>query len=268
MGKLRTTGVTLSDLPIIFWDNVVTSANVDAESDPDFPATNAANPSTALKWKHDATDSPESAIEYFRADISQTTPINYVALAGHNFATARVAVGLELASWSSPVGGADSVFDPQIPDDDGPIIFVFPTTEVEEIRVILVTGTSPAEIAVMYAGQYTQLAQGIDETHVPLPLANVSDVATGRSENGEFLGRIVLGAQLSSTATISNLTRQYVIDELNPFFAFADEFPFFWSWAPSSYPDQTAFAWLDNDVQPSFDFDGYVSIQLSMKGLA
>ena len=258
----------LTDLPIICWHNLVTVDSVDAEFDPDFPATNVANPSTALKWKHDATESPESAIEYFRIDISQANPVNYVAIAGHNFASKNIAVGLEIASWSSPVGGAGSVIAPQIPDTDDAIIFLFELQEAEELRIILVTGTAPAEMAVVYAGQYTVLEEGIQADHVPLPLANVSDVLTGRSENGTFLGRIKVGAQLVSAATIANMSKAWVRDELMPFLEFADEYPFFWAWAPVSYPDETAFAWLDNDAQPAFDIDGYGSVELAMKGLA
>ena len=75
MGTTRTESTLIvGSLPIIFWRNIVTATNVDAESDADFPASNVANPSTALKWKHDITDSPASAIEYFRVDISQSEP--------------------------------------------------------------------------------------------------------------------------------------------------------------------------------------------------
>jgi hypothetical protein len=269
MGTLRTDGlITLTDSPILFWDNVITATIVDAESDADFPASNVANPSTALKWKHDATDSPESAVEYFRVDVSQTDVINYIAIAGHNFASQNIAVGLELASWSSPVGGASSVIAPAVPADDGPILFLFTTQEIEEIRIILVTGNAPAEIAVLYAGEYTVLPEGVQEDHTPLPLAQVSDVTSGKAESGSFLGRIVTGGSLVSAAVISNLDWDWIYSDLMPFLEQADEFPFFWAWAPSTYPDDTAFAWLENDAQPSFDIDGFASVTLAMRGLA
>ncbi len=268
MGTLRTDGfVTLTDLPIIGWDNVVTASNVDAESDPDFPASNVANPSTALKWKHDATDSPETAIEYFRIDVSASDTINYVAIAGHNFASQGVAVGIEIAHFASPLGGG-SIIAPVIPIDDGPIIFLFDQEEIEDIHIVLVTGTAPAEMAVVYAGEYTVLPEGIQADHTPLPLALVSDIATGKSESGAFLGRIVKGGSLVSSATIANLSKAYVRTEIMPFLEFADEFPFFWAWSPLTYPDETAFAWLENDAQPVFDIDGYASLDLAMRGLA
>lgn len=269
MGMLRTdAATTLSDLPILYWNNLVTTTNVSAESDPDFPASNVANPSTALKWKHDATESPESTIEYFRIDVGAADTVNYIAIAGHNFNSQAIAVGLEVATGASPVGGGEGIITPEIPEDDGPIIFVFTETLVEDLRIILITGTAPAEMAVVYAGEYMQLPEGIQPDHTPLPLANVSDVSIGKSESGAFLGRIVKNEGLVSAATISNLSESFVIDELFDFLAFADEFPFFWSWAPSSYPDQTSYAWLENDAQPVRDVDGYWQITLQMRGLA
>lgn len=265
---IRSDGITLTDIPIICWRNIVTADIVEAESDPDFPASNVTNPSTALKWKQDTTDSPQSATEYFRIDVSQADPVSYVAIAGHNFGSQGIAVGLEVASFNSPLGGAASLFDPQIPDDDSTIIFLFTLQEAEDLRIILVQGSAAPEMAVVYAGAYTALAEGIQADHTPLPLANVSDILTGRSENGEFLGRIVTSQQLISTASIANLSKAWVRSELMPFLEFADEFPFFWAWSPLTYPDETAFAWLDNDGQPSFDIDGYAAVDLAMKGIA
>lgn len=259
------TGLDIGDLPVACWRNVVTATNVSAESDPDFPASNAANPSTALKWKHDAVGSPVTATEYFRVDVSES--INYVAIAGHNFGSAGIGVGLELTSFTSPLGGGQSIFEPRVPDDDRPIVFLFQDQEVEDIRIILLTTATPAEIAVVYAGEYTQFEEGIQPDHTPLPLARVSEVVSGKSENGAFLGRIITNEGLASTATIANLSKSFARDELVPFLEFASEFPFFWLWSPETYPEDSAFAWLENDPQPVFDIDGYVSIDLAMRGL-
>jgi hypothetical protein len=274
--SIRRVGITLTDLPIICWDNLVTASNVFAESDPDFPVSNVANPSTALKWKHDAVGSPVSAVEYLTIDVSQGR-VNYVAIAGHNFATAGVAVGLEIQSWNSPIGSAESLFEPQVPDDDGPIIFLFQganvggdspeISEVEGINIIFVPTATPAEAAVIYAGEYLQLEDGIQADHTPLPLARVSDVISGKSENGAFLGRVTISEGLVSNATIANMRKDFVREQLVPFLEFASESPFFWIWSPLSNPTELAFAWLENDPQPSFDIDGYVSIDLAMRGL-
>jgi hypothetical protein len=263
------TGVTVTDLPILFWDNVVSETNVHAESDPDFPASNVANPSTALKWKHDIVGSPASALEYFTIDVSQAAPINYVAIAGHNFASAGVAVGLELASFNSPIGGAESIFEPQIPTEDGPLIFVFTEREVEDVRILFAPGAGDAaEMAVVYAGSYTEMEEGIQADHSPLPLSRISDFVNGMSESGQFLGRITLSSQLESSASFANMSKDWIRSDLIPFLEFAEENPFFFAWSPLTYSDETAFAWLSSDPVPVFDIDGYGSITLDMQGFS
>lgn len=265
---IRSSGVTLTDLPIICWQNLVTAQIVVAESDPNFPASNVANPSTALKWKHDATDSPMSSVEYFTIDVS-SDEINYVAIAGHNFASAAIKVGLELVSYNSPIGAAESLFEPTAVDDDAPLVFLFATRELEAIRIIIeYVETTPAEMAVVYAGTYLVLEEGIQASHAPLPFARVSEVVNGKSENGAFLGRIITSLGLRSTALIANMEQDFFRDEMAPFLEFATEFPFFWLWSPLSNPGETAFAWLENDPQPSFDVDGYVELDLSMRGIS
>jgi hypothetical protein len=264
---LRTDGIVeISDLPIICWRNLVTATNVQAESDPDFPVSNVANPLTSSKWKADASGSPLSSIEYLTIDISDNA--NYVAIAGHNLGSAGIAVGLEISTYNSPAGSAERVIDLAVPTDDSPLIFAFETELIEAIHLVFqYTGTTPAEIAVVYAGLFTELPEGIQGDHVPLPLAFVREVVNGRSENGAFLGRKIVAEGLQSTATIANLETDYVRDELMPFLEFAAEDPFFWIWSPETYPDETAFAWLENDAQPSFDIDGYASVDLQMRGL-
>lgn len=259
----------LTDLPIICWRNTVTATNVqDIESDPDHPAVNVANPSTRLYWKHDATDSPEGSQEYFLIDQTQDSPINYVAIQGHNFNSAGIAVGLEIASFNSPVGGAESLINPIIPDDDGPLIFLFREIEAEEIRIVLLAGSEPAQMAVVYAGEYTVMPEGIQPDHTPLPLALTSNVSAGKSENGQFLGRIVLNQHQESSALFANFSKTWAREELQPFLEFAAEFPFFYAWSPDTYPIETAYAYLVNDPQPVFDVDGYGSVELAMRGVS
>lgn len=263
------TGLTLTDLPIIFWQNVVSETNVQAESDPDFPASNVANPSTFIKWKHDIVGSPASALEYFLIDVEQDTPVNYVAIAGHNFASAGIAVGLEIASFNSPLGDAESIFEPQVPTNDEPLIFVFSAREAEGLRIIFQpTGSTAAEMAVVYAGEYTVMEEGIQADHAPLPLAHVSNFVNGMSESGQFLGRITLSSQLESSASFANMSKAWVRSDLIPFLEFANDNPFFYAWSPLTYPDETAFAWLSSDPVPTFDIDGYGAITLDMQGFS
>jgi hypothetical protein len=62
------------------------------------------------------------------------------------------------------------------------------------------------------------------------------------------------------------MSKTWIRSDLMPMLNFAAEYPFFYIWSPLTYPDETAFAWLENDPQPSFDIDGYGAVSLSMRG--
>ena len=266
----------LSDLPIIYWRNVVTAGIVSSDTqDPSFPISNVANSSLALLWKQDITDSPLALPDFITIDTTGLGPINYIAIAGHNFSVADVTVALMGSSGaglgsplhqdSPPEGEFVTGFRPT---DNGPIIFMFWEVENAVFRIMINNiGTTPAEVAVIYAGQYTVLEEGIQADHTPLPLGKVNDFVLGQSENGSFLGRIEIGSWAESPATISNLSKDWIRNELLDFLDFAAEEPFFWAWSPFTYPDEVAFAFLDNDPRPVFDIDGYGSITLGMKGV-
>jgi hypothetical protein len=277
--------ISFTNLPIIFWKNAVTATNVSTlqgQSDPDFPVANVANPSLSLKWKQDFTDSPVQSPCFIIVDFSSTFgPINYVAIAGHNLGTIGASIGLfgdGNPSGDSPAATASPSSQEWVtgfvPEDDSPLVIMFGEIEAQpgdRHRAVLVLGnqsSTPMEIAVVYVGYATVLEDGIQADHTPLPLATVHDVVTGQSENGSFLGRIQIGQWQESTATIANMDTDWARDNMLPFMEHAAEEPFFWAWSPGNYPEEVSFAWLTNDPQLVFDIDGYVSIDLGMKGIA
>jgi hypothetical protein len=272
----------ITDLPIIFWHNVVSDTNVSTDSeDPDFPVTNVANPSLGLKWKQDLTDSPTAMPDTIIVDASGLGPINYVAIAGHNLSTAGATVAIEgdgNPSGDSPASTASPAQQEWVtgfnPSTDAPLVIMFGEVEAQagdrgQVRIRLQSpGTVAMEIAVLYVGYATPLEEGIQAEHTPLPLATVHDVFTGQTENGSFVGRVQIGQWQESTASIANMSTDWARDNLLPFLAAAAEYPFFWAWSPESYPEEVSYAWLSNDPQLVFDIDGYVAVDLGMKGIA
>lgn len=264
----------ITNLPIIFWHNVVTTTNISTDSqDPDHPVTNLANPSLALKWRQDYTDSPVAMPDYITVNITGLGPINYIAIAGHNLGSINATVAVEGTGSGASPSHQDSPDEAEYitgyqPTDDSPIIFMFEEVETFMVRLRIESpGATAAEIGVMYVGKATVLAEGIQADHTPLPLAHMRDTVSGQSENGTFLGRIVTRQWAESSATIANIEADWVRDELMPFLDFAAEYPFFWAWQPETYPEEVAFAWLSENPRPSVDIDGYYSIDLPMRGL-
>lgn len=246
--------------PLFGYDNVVISDNITASSEEtDFPATNLANVSTALKWA-----ATSAAIQTVTVDVSGLGEIDYVGLAKHN---------LDLAGSSVALLGAVgtlgfTITATGIPSDDVPIIFRFAPQELDQIILVFTAGSLPVEAAILYAGQLIQMQQGIQSDYVPLPRANMLDVVNGRSESGNFLGRIITGSKLASSASFANLDEDWFLENIYPIVLEGFQEPFFWAWRPIDQPDETAFAWMVNDPQASRDLEGTIAFDFDMVGIA
>lgn len=251
-------------LPCILWRSIATAEILTATSeDANFLAVNLTNPSTALKWKA-LTDSPQDD-EYLTVDTTALGMIDGVGIAGHNFSSIGIAVSVEVDEGGSPQWV--EIIAPEVPDDDGPLMFRFTPGEYVGVRVKLAAGLGVAEAAVMYVGKWFVFERGV-QPFTPLPYGLVNDTLNARSESGQFLGRIITGSEQQSTAAFFGLTDSWVRETLMPEILTLYELPFFFAWAPENYPDETGYAWLTDDPAPEFDMDGLVGISFQMAGLS
>lgn len=257
--------------PVLCWQNVAQAANVSTTTEEvDYPASHLANPSTNLSWMG-IVASP-AVDEYITVTLAGEEPIDYVAVARHNFGSAGIAASVEvLLSGSSP-DDWDEVVAPITPTDDAPLILRFVSQEgspfpIEALRLRLQPGSEAPEAAVLFVGKSLVFERGVIGDFTPLPMGRIANVVTGRSEMGDFLGRIVTGSHLESSARFAQLTPTWVREYLDPFLAVQHEQPFFFAWQPEDFPSEVGFAWLRGDPRPSFDADGFVAIDFEMSGI-
>ncbi len=232
--------VTL-DHPVIGWHNVVTSTNVVANSaDPDFPASNLANPATHLDWRADAT-----GLQYVTVTIDTVDALDYVGIAGHNFGSEQIPISI-LDSLGN------TLVDEVLLADDSPVLFRFTAQSLAGITLALnATSGQLPRAAVLYVGKLLVLERKIYVGHTPLTQARRFNVQNGRSESGKFLGRIVLGAWRESVIPLSLLSPGWYRDHGgDEFLAVAAETPFFFGWRPQSYPYEIGYCWLLEDPMP------------------
>lgn len=253
--------------PVIGWHNLVTTATLTSDTEADgFPVTNLVNPATNLLWRGE-TESP-AADEHLVVDVSgYTDPIDYLAVARHNFGSAGIIVSVEyLDTEESPPVWTELV-EEQMLADDAPVIFRFTPQALESIRLRMQPGSEPPEAAVLYVGKLLVFEQGVQGDYTPLPFGRVTNIVSGVSEAGDFLGRITTGASSQSDARFANLTPAWIRARLDPFLEVSADIPFFFAWSPDAYPEEVGFAWLENNAQPAFNIDGYGSVDLNMTGV-
>jgi hypothetical protein len=259
-------GVTIPDGATIFgWQNLVTDENLAATTEADgFPITNAANPSTALKWVG-VVGSP-TADENIDIQITVNQEIDYVAIARHNLATAQIPISIETLA-GSPLAGVELVQD-VILADDGPALFRFTPQNLDNIRIRLQPGIAAPSIAVIYVGKLLLCQRGPGEDHVVVNMARFANVRNGRSESGEFLGRIQVGGHLETSVSFKHQHPGWFRQEFDPFLVDAQTKPFFFAWWPEEYPAEIGYCFMANDPQPITSFDTLqISVTLQMRGI-
>lgn len=250
------------DLPLIGYDNVVTTANIAADSAATgSPASNLANPATHLKWVSDSTADQDISIT-----LDGLTEIGYVGIAEHNFGSTGATVNIAGTVSGSPVDFTDEV----IPGDDSPLLWwitpgVFPT----ELRIHIQPNGIEPEAAVVYAGVPLRLERKIYVDHTPISQARKINVSNGRSESGEFLGRVITGEWRETTAKFRLFTPAWYRANMPDFLDAAKERPFFFAWRPNEYPLEVGYVWLTNDPMPAPQGgdNNYIAFELQMSGV-
>lgn len=231
------------DHPIIGYHNVVTASNIAATAaNASYPASNLANPATHLKWTGTTTGA-----QYLTITTGYTDEIDYVAVAGHNWATAEIPVSVE--GYISGVW--TTIVDEVILANDGPYLGRFDAQVLSQIRIKLAAGSVIPTAAVVYVGKLLTVERQIYVGHIPLTDGIKTSVVNGKSESGNHLGRIVLGEWRESTIPLSLLTPAWFRTYMRPFLTDGRDLPFFFGWRPQTYPREIGYVVLTEDPAPA-----------------
>lgn len=253
--------------PLIGYENLATTTNISSTTEADgFPVTNLVNPSTNLRWQGE-TSSPEED-EYITVAVAATDPMDYIAVAKHNFGSAQIAVSVEYLDTDASPDSWEELVSPVMLPNDGPALFRFSPQALSAIRLRLQPGSEAPRAAVLYTGKLLILQRRIYVGHTPIPYGRSTKVTNARSESGHFLGRIVLNQATGTSVELRNLTPDWYRTYMEPFVQNSYENPFFFAWRPQSYPREVGFAWMTNDPQPQNAVqNGMVQVALQMTGV-
>lgn len=242
--------------PIIGWHNVITLAGLEADSEASgFPVTNIANPSTVLMWRSETTQEQFITIE------PGNDPVDYIGLARHNFGSGQIAV--EFQGRRGEDGAWNPILPEFIPGDDKPIIARFEPTTFFEVRIRLRPQLVPPFLAVLYLGNLLVMTTGEQPGFTPITLGRQSEVVNARAQSGDYLGAVITQERRSAASQFVYLEYDWFLEHVDPFLKVIRSTPFFYAWAPKSFPDQVGFAWATADVRPTLDAPLYVNLQLS-----
>jgi F5/8 type C domain-containing protein len=260
--------------PVFGWRNLATAITATSEAE-GYPASNLTNPSTALRWMADETSSPgpDSTDQYLTVDTSTFDDIDYVAIAVHNLGTGQNTLSVEhLDTDVSPEAWTELVEEHILANDD-PVLFRFTPATYQSIRLRiqpspLAEQTIPF-VAVMHVGKLLVMPRGTHQDHAPINLNITSNVMTGKSETGNFLGRVVLNESRSTSIAFQRLNAAWYRTYVQPFIIASKADAFFFAWKPQEFTRDVGYCWMTQDPQPSRHFEtGTMALSLSMGGVA
>lgn len=251
--------------PIILWQSLVTVSNIEADSEETaHPVTNLANPATSLKWVSGGTSEQLITVLFDTTDA-----INAVGIARHNLGSTETSVSVEGLS-AEPEAEWETIIEDALLGDDSPALLLFPDTYLIGLRLRLKPTDTPPEMAVLYVGEAFRVQFGLRPGFTPIMDGQDVRKAAGVSEGGDYLGEIVLGEKLSTTAQFDHMERDWYREYMRPFVTAANRGrPFFFAALPTWYPREVGFCWLDTPAKPRVDnVIGATSLQMQMTGIA
>lgn len=251
--------------PMIGWESLVRPAGIVADYEvPEFPATNMGNVSTAEPWV-----STEDGDQYVTFSLGDIYEVDYIAFAMHNLGSTYNAILIEYrAAPDQPWEALTADF---ILADDAPVIVRADPVSASQVRMRLYGGSAPPRIAVVYVGSLLLLPRNIYVGHTPINFGRRARVVSGRTESGQFLGRIVLGQSKTTSVQLRHLNPTWYRQRMDRFIQSAVERPFFFSWRPQDYPREVGYAWFpDNHVpRPANQLpNGMMEINFDMEAIA
>jgi hypothetical protein len=154
--------------------------------------------------------------------------------------------------------------------DNTPLLFRFSVANYNAIRIVATStsGLDTAYAAVMFVGKLLVMERKLQVTFTPLPYGRKSDIVGSRAERGQFLGRVIVGAWVESTANFMYLSPDWYRDNMDAFLEASQTEPFFFAWAPVSYPFEVGYAWAMDVPTPQIHNPiGIIQVTIPMQGI-
>ncbi len=249
--------------PRIGYDNLLEDGAVVADyEEAENPASNIKTVSTGEYWR----SSDNYQVQYLTMTVNPST-VDYFAIAGHNLAGAE----LKLQYRMDPGDSWTDVTVPVIPGDNNAIMWLFTaivSAPYWRLEIEPSEGIAP-RIAVIYIGEILTLQRRVYVGHRPVIYARDTNVVSGVSESGQYLGRVVRNQTLEFALTQQNVDAEFYREYVELFVQAAITRPFFAAWRPSTYPLEVGYCWLTRDIVPENQLaNGFMRFDIVGRALA
>jgi len=195
--------------------------------------------------------------------------VDYVGIAAHNLATARASFILQY--WRDGVwNNVDEDlfrYPAGMMDSNDPVLFMFSSIRSNRFRLYIRTSVIPVFIGVLFIGRIMKLERGVYVGHAPAKYNRSDRILNSQSEGGQFIGRSTISEGGQTEIGLNHLTPGWVRSEWVPFQDHARMKPFFFSWMPDLYPNETIYGWSTSTPVPTVGGHNFYSVSIGMQGL-
>jgi len=247
--------------PLVGYKSVLGPSDISpSPENPDSPGSNAWSPDTYTNWQ--SLSDPDFPLDQ-EVDLinAGSDPIDYIAIAGHNFGTSGATYSIESAS--DGLNFDTVVVAPKIVGSDASIIEYFDESQHAKFRIVFVIPAAKfVKISHIKMGQITRL-QRPRFGGVKPPLNNRVQGFSNTSVIGNYLGnKITAEGGPPWEITQQWNTQEFVRDTVKPFIDHMNNIntdtgngptgSFFYAHAPDDYPAEVQYCWKEpgQDVTP------------------
>lgn len=261
MATIISTGFVLGeaeqgDKGVLCFNNIVTPENITATSSTtENPITNVTNPATAFLWEASSTATQTITV------TTDGSEVDYIGIARHNLNQIGLTVSIKYNGVT--VVPAQAISDTQA------ILFLRGIATPSTIQIVITGATEAVKIGVIYIGKKLELQRGLYVGHTPVTYGRDRVAVNGMSENGQYLGEIVVREVVSTQVSLQNLTPEWYRSMLDPYIAMKPRKPCFFAWKPAKYPAEVGYVWIEGSPKPvNQRSNGMMQIVWNFKGVA
>jgi len=261
MATIISTGFVLGeaeqgDKGVLCFNNIITPENITATSSTaENPITNVTNPATAFLWEAGSTATQTITV------TTDGSEVDYIGIARHNLNQIGLAVSIKYNGVT--VVPAQAISDTQA------ILFLRGIATPSTIQIVITGATEAVKIGVIYIGKKLELQRGLYVGHTPVTYGRDRVAVNGISENGQYLGEIVVRETVSTQVSLQNLTPEWYRSMLDPYIGMKPRKPCFFAWKPAKYPAEVGYVWIEGNPKPvNQRSNGMMQIDWNFKGVA
>ena len=264
--------------PLVGYRSVLRPSDISpSPENPDSPGSNTWSPDTYTSWQS-LTD-PDFPLDQ-EVDLinAGADPIDYIAIAGHNFGTSGVTYSIESAS--DGINFDTVVVAPKIVGSDASIIEYFDESQHAKFRIVfLIPAAKFVKISHIKMGKILQLERPRYVNETPAGMDVQTEMIRSKSDSGQIVSSVLTSSHLryniSQNHNLPAKIRAEIIDLLRhcqllePTAGNGPRGTFFYAWRPDTYPAEVMYCDTPSSVtNPSNQLsNGMMEFSLSGTGV-